>query len=700
MESSSVQILLIEDHPGSECPIQDALRQAGPRSFDVRLATRLDEGLRHLSREPVDVVLLDLSLPDGEGLDLLARVLSTRPGTPVVVLAERGGEDLAVRALQAGAQDYLLKSEITPQLLRRSIRYARERSQTLGALMESRERYALALEGANDGLWDWDLREGRMYFSQRWKAMLGYGEGGIEDDPEEWFSRVHSQDRETLRGRIDAHLQGLTPHFEHEHRIRARGGRLIWVLARGIVVRDVRGRPTRMAGSLTDVTERKKVEERLRHEVLHDELTSLPNRAYFSELLTRALGRAQRHRGYRFAVLFLDMDRFKLINDSLGHATGDRVLELVARRLRVCLRPEDTVARLSGDEFAVMVDAIGDAEDAVRVAERIQQELRVPFNLEGREIFTSVSIGIALSHSRYQRPDDLLRDADIAMYRAKNAGKARHELFDREMHVEVTRLLQMETDLRRALERDQFRIHYQPVVDLAGRRILGFEALLRWEHPRRGMIPPDEFIPVAEETGLMVPIGRWVLAQACRRLREWGERYPSHPGVRMSVNLSSRQWRDPGLLREIKEQVAVAGVDASRLSLEITEGVIMADDALLEGRVAQLRELGLKLHIDDFGTGYSSLGLLHRFPIDTLKIDRTFTARLGNGGGGESAEIVRTIVGLARTLNLEVVAEGVETESQAAALRGLDCLQGQGYFFSRPVEHTVAEALLAREALD
>ncbi len=695
MQSEELKLLLIEDNPGDARLLAEALREVAPDRFELIRTANLGEGLAVLGRGLPDVVLVDLSLPDAEGLESVERIAAAAPGTPVVVLTGLDDEDLAVRALQAGAQDYLPKGDLSGRLLLRSIRYAVERVQTLGALVESQERYALALRGANDGIWDWDLRTGEIYFSERWKAMLGFDETLVGTDPAEWFSRVHPDDEPALRSQIQAHLNGLTPHFEHEHRMRHRSGRYLWMLSRGAGIRDARGKMTRMAGSQSDISERKAVEERLRHDALHDELTGLPNRAFFSDLLHRALGRSDRNRTYAFGVLFLDVDRFKVINDSLGHVLGDELLRMIAGRVHLCIRPEDTVARLGGDEFTVLVEDIRDGSDAVRVADRIHRELTAPFNVQGREIFTSASIGIALSNTGYSRPEEMLRDADIAMYRAKSQGRSRSEVFDRDMHVEALRLLQLETDLRRALERGEFRLHYQPVVSLDDRRILGFEALARWDHPRRGLLLPKEFIPLAEETGLIVPIGRWVLDQVCRQLKIWRDRFPGHPGLTMSLNLSGRQWREPDLVAEVRDRCAEYGLDPEGLSLEITESVIMDTMGSVDAMASELRDLKVGLHIDDFGTGYSSLSYLHRFPINTLKVDRSFVEKLQRNG--DNLEIVRSIVNLARSLNMDVVAEGVETEEQLSRLRELGCGKGQGFLFFRPLESGVAEALLARE---
>ncbi len=430
--------------------------------------------------------------------------------------------------------------------------------------------------------------------------------------------------------------------------------------------------------------------EHFRHAAFHDALTGLPNRTLLLDHLTLAIERARRHSDHLFAVLFVDLDRFKNINDSLGHGVGDQLLVSLARRLEGCLRPMDTVARLGGDEFAILLDGLADMRAAIAVAERVQSELAQPFNLNGHEVYTTASIGITLSATGYTLPENVLRDADTAMYRAKENGKARHELFDTVMHARAVALLTLENDLRRAVERHEFQVYYQPIIALNTNRIAGFEALLRWPHAERGFVAPDEFIPLAEETGLIFEIGRWVLDEACRQMCQLQKLVP-YP-LTISVNLSSRQFSQPHLIEQIKQTLIETGLDPRSLLLELTESVVMENAEAAAAMLKQLRALGVQLSIDDFGTGYSSLSYLHRFPLSMLKIDRTFIGHMDVGG--ENTEIVRTIITLANNLGMQVVAEGVETAAQLAHLRMLNCTYGQGYFFSRPVAAEQVAALL------
>lgn len=439
----------------------------------------------------------------------------------------------------------------------------------------------------------------------------------------------------------------------------------------------------------------KESKDRFRHAALHDALTSLPNRMLFTEHLQKAIARAKRDEEFIFAVLFLDFDRFKYVNDSLGHTFGDQLLIEISNRLRSCVRQVDTVARFGGDEFAILLDGINSSTLAIHLAERIQQAMTSPFCIDGHETFLTTSVGISLSTAEYDEPEEVLRDADIAMYRAKEGGKARHEIFDKAMHAQTLLRLNLENDLRRAIERREFYLVYQPIVHVNSGKLYGFEALVRWRHPDRGIVPPLEFIPVAEETGLIVPLGQWVLEEACRQVRDWQSDFPEFRTLTLSVNLSGRQLNDPKLIQKVKDILFETGFDPSRLKLEITESVVMENAEVSAVLLKQLRALGLQLSIDDFGTGYSSLSYLHRFPVTTLKIDRSFVSRMGQGD--ENLEIVRTIVTLAKNLNMDVVAEGIETQEQRAQLHALGCQYGQGYMFAKPLDAVDVEAYVENE---
>jgi diguanylate cyclase (GGDEF)-like protein/PAS domain S-box-containing protein len=566
------------------------------------------------------------------------------------------------------------------------------RRQAEAALIISEERYALAARGANDGLWDWDVRSGSVFYSARWCEIFGLGCDEMVGSINEWFNRIHPDDVDHVRRELDTHLRGDSADFISEHRIRDCADGECWVLARGQAVFDPQGTPLRMAGSFSDISARKKAEGQLVFNAMHDALTGMPNRALFLDRLGLSIERLRRNPDYQFAVLYLDFDRFKLINDSLGHNIGDLLLVASARRMENAVRAIDTAARFGGDEFVILLDDIHDHHDALRVTERIQQELGVVFHLEGYQIYNSASVGIVFSQADYERPDDVLRDADIAMYHAKLQGRARYAIFDTTMRERTHTRLEIETDLRQALGRGELALHYQPLVALETNRVYGFEALLRWDQPGRSPVSPADFIPVAEETGLILPIGRWVLGEACRQMQAWRERYPAASTLAVSVNVSARQLAQGTFGAEVADVLRETGLPASSLRLELTESALIDESEVVSAAIEQLHELGVSLHLDDFGTGYSSLSYLHRYKVDALKIDRSFITRMGPESKGE--DIVRTILSLARELNLEVVAEGVETPQQMAVLRQLRCGFGQGYWIARPAPADKVEELI------
>ncbi|HVF57367.1 MAG TPA: EAL domain-containing protein [Pyrinomonadaceae bacterium] len=520
--------------------------------------------------------------------------------------------------------------------------------------------------------------------------ILGYSERELLST--DFLTVTHPDDLGAALANISQLLKGKTPTSQMEKRYINKSGHEVWVHWSVSLVRDSYSKSVHLIFQIQDITDRKMAEQQLHHDAFHDALTGLPNRALFMDHLKLAIARSQRQQNLTYAVLYLDLDRFKIINDSLGHTIGDQLLVGIADRLTKNLRPGDTVARLGGDEFTVLIEDIIDEKEAYYVAERIQKELSVPFNLSGREVFTTVSMGIAPSSTGYDRAEDILRDADTAMYRAKSLGKARYEIFDKAMHARAINLLQLETDMRRAVEREEFIIHYQPIVALEDFRLRGFEALVRWQHPERGFISPIDFIPVAEETGMIVPLGEYVLRHACQQMQRWQKIFPSDPPMFMSVNLSSKQFGQNDLISQVAAVMKDTGIAPHSLKLEITESVVMENIETATELLRQLRALGVQLSIDDFGTGYSSLSYLHRFPINTLKIDRSFVTRMTENN--ENMEIVRTIIVLAQNLGMDVVAEGVETNDQLALLRKLGCENGQGYFFSKPVNNEGAEKII------
>jgi len=523
------------------------------------------------------------------------------------------------------------------------------------------------------------------------------------------IEQIHPDDRpRVLKAAEKARLSGRGERMEY--RVRHKDGSWRTLESTASAIRNAKGQTDKLVIVNRDITERKRAEEMLAHNAFHDGLTNLPNRALFLDRLQHALTLSKRHSNYKFAVLLIDVDEFKIVNDSLGHSAGDELLIQMGQRLRDSVRRadmvsrprtsgvpdrpanDDTLARLGGDEFAILLDDIRDPIEAVRVAERVQAELATPFVVNQQEIVISASIGIAASTSPHTQAEDLLRDADIAMYRAKRAGKARCEVSDPAMHASAVQWLSLETDLRKALDQGEFRVYYQPIVSLQTGKIAGFEALTRWQRPE-GLLSPIEFIAVAEEIGLIVPMNRQLLREACQHLRTWQSEFPTIPPLTMSVNMTSREFAQPDLASEIRKSLEQTGIDPGCLQLEIIETIAMGDAEKSGHVLAHLKALGVRLSIDDFGTGYSSLSRLRRIPVDTLKIDRAFISNMESDP--ENREIVRAIIMLAHNLGLKVVAEGTETEEQINLLKQLNCEMAQGYFFSRPADDQAMLKLLA-----
>ena len=663
----------------------------------THLRASLERVLRTRAADAMAVLKYDIRHPTAEGGAFEERYWSP-VNSPVfndrgeIVYLIHRVEDVTefVRLKQAGVE----QGKLTESLRTRAEQMEAEiflRAQSEERLRHAEEKFRSIFEHAVEGLFQITL-DG--YFSAANPAlarMLGY------DSAEEMLDA-----RTSIERYLDAASEGgaecmrllakcgIVQRVECE--VFRQDSSQMWGSINVRRVCDQGGTLLHYEGSVEDITERKMAEERLAHEAAHDPLTGLANRALFIEHLQRAIARAKRHEDYLFAVLFLDLDRFKVINDSLGHVVADQLLVSIARKLEAILRPEDVCARFGGDEFTILLDDISDMRAATRVAERIHQELRRPFHLDRQEVFTTASIGIALSSHGYDRPEEVLRDADTAMYRAKSQGAARHEVFDISMHERVKAQLELETDLRRAIERGEFRLHYQPIVSLLSGRIAGFEALVRWQHPERGLLSPAAFIEVAEETGLIVPIGQWILCEACRQMRNWQTQSRAKASLSVSVNLCTREFSQPDLIERIGEILRETRLEASHLKLEMTETMVMEQGVAAMAKLRQLKEMGIKLHIDDFGTGYSSLSYLHRFPVDTLKIDRSFVKQMS--AKEENLEIIRAIVQLAHNLKMEVMAEGVETEEQLGQLKALGCEYGQGYLFSAAVDGEAAGELV------
>jgi PAS domain S-box-containing protein len=689
MTSASATLLVVDDEEFNRDMLARRLQRAG---FQVRLAEDGQQALREVDGGAIDLVLLDVMMPGLNGYEVLRRLRASPAPVrvPVIMVTAKTQSEDIVEALNLGADDYVTKPIDLPVALAR-IKTQLARRHAERALTESEERYALAVDGANDGLWDWRAADDVFYGSPRWSEIMGGPRAAANGTLETWLSFVHADDAERVRAEFDEHAAGHTDHFESEHRVR-HGESHRWVLVRGRAVRGPNGAAQRVAGSITDITEGK----------VADALTGLPNRVLFNDRLGRLFEYARRVPEFQFAVMFLDLDRFKNVNDSLGHRAGDQLLVETARRLETHLRATDsvmrlagpagrglsrlagnTLARFGGDEFAIILTSIHRPSDATRVAGRLGQAVAEPFDISGQEVFVSASIGIALNVTGYERPEDMLRDADTALYRAKAAGRGCYELFDSAMRDHVVQQLQLETDLRHALERDEFELHYQPIVALTTGRVTGVEALIRWRHPTRGLLAPGEFLSTAEDTNLIGPIGAWVLERVCAQIASWSAAGPEATQPIVAVNTAVRHLLAPDFVERAMQVVAAHGVVPGLIEFEITESGLMADPDAVRTVVERLKAAGFRVAIDDFGTGYSSLSYLQHLHVDRLKLDRSFVDAMLTRG--EAHAVMESVVILAERLQLEVVAEGIETIAQLKQVESLGCGFGQGFYFSRPV---------------
>ncbi|RXF73582.1 EAL domain-containing protein [Hansschlegelia zhihuaiae] len=568
-----------------------------------------------------------------------------------------------------------------------SLRDVTDRKTAEEELKVSEQRLALALDSGSDGLWDWNLQTGIVRLSDQWFVMLGYDRGDVDDDVNAWATLIHPDDVEATRRLLVDHLKGLTPTFECEYRMRRKDGSYAWTLARGkVVTRSADGRAVRIIGTHIDVTKRKETERQVAHMAVHDALTGLPNRTLFRQRLNEAVAVAERSKR-AFALLACDLDRFKSVNDTRGHVAGDALLRTIAERLSSVVREGDTVARLGGDEFAIIV-ALDSPRAASVAAQRVIDAVGQPIDLDGQAVAVGVSIGVAICPQDAEDADHLFKNADIALYKAKAAGRNTHRFYETGMDAALAERTQLEIDLREAVRAGGLALAFQPIMNAAAGTVSGFEALMRWPHPRRGMVPPSEFIPIAEETGLILPLGDWALREACRAAASWPDE------MRVSVNVSGVQFQRPGLEQSVVGALSAAGLPAERLELEITESVLMQDSEAAVSTLLRIRSLGVRIALDDFGTGYSSLSYLRRFPFDKIKIDRSFIVEIDDP---ETAAIVKAIVGLGERSGAAITAEGVETSAQFEGVRQAGCTEVQGYLFSPPLPAEQAVAFVNRQ---
>jgi len=682
-------ILVVDDNEANRDVLSRRLRQQG---YLTAHAADGPAALSLIGQSRFDLVLLDVEMPGLSGFEVLSQIRQThsRSELPIIMVTARSAGDDVVEALKTGANDYVTKP-IDFQVAVARIETMLAHKHAVEELRNSEERYALAVHGANDGLWDWNITTGQVYWSPRWRSILGLQDLALGNDSNDWLSRVHPEDFSRVQTTLNDHLARGSGHFECEHRVRHRDDTYRWVLCRGAVVRNDAGVATRFAGSLTDITESK----------LADALTGLPNRFLFLDVVERAIKRVERRGDYGFAILVLALERFRMVHDSLGAAAADRLLLAVSRRLQASLRGTDmvtrdepgvTLARLGDDEFNVLVDDVTDASQAVAVADRLRRALESPFEVDGHRVFATARIGIAVSTTGYTRAEDILRDATIALNRATATATAPYEIFDPEMRQRAMARLTAETDLRQAIERGSFEVHYQPIISLKNGRIAGFEALVRWRHPVRGLVQPPDFIHIAEDTGMIIELDRLTLAESCRQMAEWISDYGAAAPLVMCANVSSQQFAAADLANEISTTLRASGLTPGNLKLEITESAFVRDVPAAQVMMNRTRAMGVAWSLDDFGTGYSSLSLLQRLQLDTVKVDRTFVSAITPDGNG--VEMVRAIVGLAHNLGMDVVAEGVETAEQAAELRALGCEYAQGFYYSRAVDMVAAGRLI------
>ena len=682
-------VLIVDDTPANLDVISQALIDAG---FETAIATSGERALKQVQLDPPDLILLDVMMPGIDGFETCRRLKAqdVLKDIPIIFMTALDDVDSKVKGLELGAVDYITKPFQEREVLARvraqmNLRYATQQ------LAASEARLNSILNSLKDVVWSAQLHPLEfLYFNPVMEYLYGVPASRFLEDSQQWFEMIHPEDRVEMTKLLEDHNP---PEFlDCEYRITRPDGEIRWLQCQAQIRSRGSEQRLRVDGIIHDVTGRKQAESELKYAAEHDSLTHLANRAYFISCLNKLLDKPRQRKQDQFAVLFIDLDRFKVINDSLGHLCGDQLLIQVSKILKRSVRPTDLIARLGGDEFTILLHNVSEIAEVIAVSDRIQSELTHPIALAEKSVTVTASIGIVQDEPKYNAADELLRDADLAMYQAKSLGKACHQLFSEEMYEQAMAKITLENQLRIAIDQREFCLYYQPILDLKSKILKGFEALVRWHHPERGFISPGDFIPLAEETGLIIPLGDYIMEEACRQMALWLAQFPQAQDLSISVNLSGRQIQSRGFIERLTTTVQRARLQPHHIKLEITESLLMENSELTLMLFKQLQSLGFRLSLDDFGTGYSSLSYLHRFPINTLKVDRSFISVMAPGDS--SFEIVRTITSLARTLNMDVVAEGVETEEQAEYLRSLSCEMVQGYLFSRPLSDELATQYL------
>lgn len=705
-------------------------------NFHIRCAKSGQMALIALQSISPDLILLDINMPNMNGYEVCQEIKSKNhlKDIPIIFLSALDGVFDKVKAFDVGGADYITKpfqvkevltrinyqlelqtaqkniitlnQQLEERVKERTIKLnqviqqltseVKERKLIQDRLYKSEERLESILSSIEDVVWSMspdslDL----IYLNSSVTKIYGYSLSSFLENKSLWFDLIHPEDKERIKGAFQAMLK--TGSLSEEYQILREGNEVRWISNRGYAIYDQNKQIIRFDGIIRDITDQKKAEKQLIHNALHDALTGLPNRILFQDRVEQAIAHNKRHPDYLFSVFFVDLDRFKFINDSLGHVIGDKFLQKIAVVLSKCLRSEDTLARFGGDEFTMLINNINDVNEAFIIADRILAQFVNPLIVQGHTIFSSASIGIVIGNKDYKISADLLRDADIAMYRSKELGKGRYTLFQKEMYQESLKIRTIENELHSALKQKQFELYYQPIIALETSKLVGFEALIRWHHPQNGLMSPDNFIPIAQETDLIIDIGDWVLEEACKQLRIWQTKLLNGENLTMSINVVSKQLANPDFLEKLNQVLSTTGIEGNKLRIEITESTIMSQGEDTIRKLEKLREKNILLSIDDFGQGYSSLSYLHHFPINTLKIDRTFVTQMTMEK--QNLEIVRTIILLAHILNLDVVAEGVENYHQVTLLQKLGCEFAQGYFFSPPSTVAQIEDAIANQNL-
>jgi len=678
MNKNKHKILFINDSSENDQVIEK-LRETG-EVFELVHIQGSNQSVEHINSKEFDVFLLDLSQTNGQGEDIFNELKKRVKTIPTVVLAQ--SESLGKNAHQLGALEYLVKDRTDADVLLRLLYYAAECSKTKKELLESETNYRLLLESLSDYVYTVRIQNGRPVATSHGPGCVtvtGYTSDEYSADPYLWYMMVHEEDRQAVMKQANAILSRKSA-YPLEHRIIHKDGRMRWIKNMPVLRIDRQGHLVAYDGLVSDITDRKQAEQMLRHIAYYDAMTNLPNRELFNDRLRQTIIQARRHKKM-FAVMILDLDRFKGINDTLGHKVGDSLLRYISERLLNSIREGDTVARFGGDEFIILFPDMAQARDASLVAQKIHSALSNGFFLDSQELFITASIGISLYPSDGVDADTLIKNAEVAMFQAKEQGRNNYQFYTPTMNAEALSNLMLENDLRKALERKELVLYYQPLIELSSGRIAGAEALVRWNHPRLGLLPPLEFIPMAEETGLIVPIGEWILENVCMQGKTWNEMGLSP--FRMTVNLSMRQFAHNAIVKTVLNALEKSDLDSGHLELELTESIIMQNADQTIETLHKLTSAGIQISLDDFGVGFSSLSYLKTLPLSTLKLDRSFVSGLAKDTKNES--ISKAIIGIAHSLGLKVIAEGVETFDQLELLRSWKCDEVQGFLFSRPI---------------